>query len=68
MNISGSYLTINLKNLEHNLKVIKSKLNANCKIIPVVKANGYGSDSIIIAKNFMNWELKESLLLHLMKH
>ena len=50
MNISGSYLTINLKNLEHNLKVIKSKLNAKCKIIPVVKANGYGSDSIIIAK------------------
>ena len=53
MNISGSYLTINLKNLEHNLKVIKSKLNAKCKIIPVVKANGYGSDSIIIAKKLV---------------
>ena len=53
MNISGSYLTINLKNLEHNLKVIKSKLKAKCKIIPVVKANGYGSDSIIIAKKLV---------------
>ena len=53
MNISGSYLTINLKNLEHNLKVIKSKLDARCKIIPVVKANGYGSDSIIIAKKLV---------------
>ena len=41
-------LEIDLKALEHNFNVISSKIKT--KIMAVVKANGYGSNSIEIAK------------------
>ena len=43
-------LNIFLKNLDHNYFTIKSKLKISTKLIGVVKANAYGSDSFIIAK------------------
>jgi len=43
-------LEINLSALAHNYRYIRSKLNPNTKLLGVVKANGYGSESIAIAK------------------
>ncbi len=45
-----STLEIDLSALRHNYQFIKSKLHASTKMMGVVKANGYGSDGIIIAK------------------
>lgn len=43
-------LEIDLNALEHNFNVISSKLKPTTKFMAVVKANGYGSDSLEIAK------------------
>ena len=43
-------LEIDLNALKHNLEFIRSKIKQNTKILAVVKAFGYGSDSIQIAK------------------
>ncbi|GAA0872693.1 hypothetical protein GCM10009117_18400 [Gangjinia marincola] len=43
-------LTIDLRALEHNFHYLKSKLKSNGKIMAVVKAFGYGSDALEIAK------------------
>ncbi|TWO31584.1 alanine racemase [Seonamhaeicola sediminis] len=43
-------LEIDLKALKHNFKHLKSKLNNSTKFLAVVKAFGYGSDAIEIAK------------------
>ena len=47
-------LEIDLKALEHNFNVISSKLKAKTKFMAVVKANGYGSDSVEIAKKLVS--------------
>ena len=43
-------LNIFLKNLDHNYYTIKNKLKNSTKLIGVVKANAYGSNSFSIAK------------------
>ena len=43
-------LEIDLNALEHNFNVISSKLNPSTKFMAIVKAGGYGSDSMEIAK------------------
>jgi len=43
-------LEIDLNALAHNYKYISSKVNPNTKILAVVKANGYGSDDVIVAR------------------
>ena len=43
-------LEINLNALEHNFNVISSKLKPSTKFMAIVKAGGYGSDSVEIAK------------------
>jgi alanine racemase len=43
-------LEIDLNALAHNYQYISSKVNPNTKILAVVKANGYGSDGVIIAR------------------
>ena len=48
--VTETTLEIDLSALRHNYHFIKSKLNAGTKMLAVVKANGYGSDSIIVAK------------------
>ena len=47
-------LEIDLKALTHNFNVISSKLKPKTKFMAVVKANGYGSDSIKIAKKLVS--------------
>lgn len=43
-------LEIDLQALEHNYNFIKSKINPQTRLLAVVKAYAYGSDSVIIAK------------------
>ena len=43
-------LEIDLQALEHNLKVMKSRLNPNTLFMAVIKAFAYGSDMLRIAK------------------
>lgn len=38
-----AWLEINLKNLQYNIKQIQNKVGPNVKIMPVIKANGYGT-------------------------
>lgn len=44
-------LEIDLKALEHNYYYLKSKLKPTTKFLAVVKAFGYGSDTVIVAKH-----------------
>jgi alanine racemase len=50
MNNHVTVLEIDGNALEHNLNYFKQKLNPETKILAVVKAFGYGSDSIKVAK------------------
>lgn len=36
-------MEVNLKNLEHNIEQIKNYVGPNVKLMPVIKANGYGT-------------------------
>ena len=47
---NNTYLKINLKNLVSNFLFLKSKISDTTKFLGVVKAFGYGADSIQIAK------------------
>lgn len=47
---SHAVLEIHLSSLAHNYHFIKSKLHAETKLLGVVKANGYGSESVAIAR------------------
>ncbi|WP_430411063.1 alanine racemase [Kordia sp.] len=50
LHIQESVLEINFKALAHNYKFIKSITKTGTKILAVVKAFGYGSDAIEVAK------------------
>lgn len=50
MNNTVTRLEINTKALAHNLNYFKHKLQANTKILAVVKAFGYGSDGVLVAQ------------------
>ncbi|MCB7481947.1 alanine racemase [Christiangramia sediminis] len=43
-------LEINLGNLAHNYRYLRSKIDKEVKFLSVVKAHAYGSDSVAIAK------------------
>ena len=43
-------LEIDLDALGHNFRYIKSRLSDSTKLLGVVKANGYGSDAVVVAK------------------
>ena len=47
---NNTYLEINLKNLASNLDFLRSKIKSTTKLLAVIKANGYGSDSIEVSK------------------
>ena len=49
MNNHVTVLEIDGNALEHNLNYFKQKLNPTTKILAVVKAFGYGSDSVQVA-------------------
>lgn len=55
--IQESVLEINFKALKHNFEFIKSRTKTGTKILAVVKAFGYGSDAIEVAK-FLQDELQ----------
>ncbi|UOB19278.1 alanine racemase [Abyssalbus ytuae] len=48
--VTETVLEINLKNLKQNLEFLKSKIKPETKFLAVVKAFGYGSDSVEISK------------------
>lgn len=48
--VSETTLIIDLNSISHNLDVVRSNLNSNCKIIGVVKADAYGFGAIEIGK------------------
>ena len=54
---------IDLTALQHNFEYLKSRINSKTKIMAVVKAFGYGSDPIIIAKHL---EKLKSIILRLL--
>ena len=47
-------LTIDLNSVDFNLDYFNSKLQSNTKIMAVVKAFGYGSDAVNIAKHIQS--------------
>ena len=54
MNNHVTGLEINTKAIEHNLAYFKQKLKAEPKILAVVKAFGYGSEAVEIAKTLQD--------------
>jgi len=52
--LSETVLEIDLSALEHNYHFLRSKLNSSTKFMGVVKASGYGSDPLIIAKKLVS--------------
>ncbi len=49
--VEETILEINLANLTHNYTYLRSKLSPEVKFMAVVKASGYGSDAVVIAKH-----------------
>ncbi|GAA0713516.1 hypothetical protein GCM10009430_05380 [Aquimarina litoralis] len=49
--VKETVLEINLVHLTHNYNYLKSKLQPEVKLLAVVKAAGYGSDAVIIARH-----------------
>lgn len=49
--VKETILEINLSHLTHNYNYLKSKIPAHTKLLAVVKARSYGSESTIIAKH-----------------
>lgn len=52
--MSGAVLNINLANLTHNYEFLRTKIATNVKLLAVVKAVAYGSDSVAIAKHLQH--------------
>lgn len=50
MNNNPTVLEIDISAIKHNLRYFKSKINESTKLLVVIKAFGYGSDAIAIAK------------------
>lgn len=53
-NIQETVLEIDLKSLEHNYTYLRNKLQPTTKLLGVVKAFAYGSESVIISKKLEN--------------
>ncbi|MEY8020499.1 alanine racemase [Muriicola sp. SD30] len=50
-------LEINLGALEHNYRFLRSKIDPSTKFMGVVKASGYGSDPLVIARKLVALEV-----------
>ena len=50
MNNNPTVLEIKLSSIEHNLNFFRSKIQNSTKVLAVVKASGYGSDAISVAR------------------
>jgi len=53
--MNKTHLVINKKALKANYELIWSKLNDDCRVIGVVKANAYGTDAISVAQQLINF-------------
>lgn len=51
MNNNPTVLEINVSSLLYNLNFFRSKIDTTTKILAVVKASGYGSDGVLVAKH-----------------
>ncbi len=47
-----TWAEINLNAVEHNYRVIREKIDDGCKLMCVIKADGYGHGSIVLAKEY----------------
>ena len=47
-------LTLHLSHLDHNYNCIREKINSNTLLVGVVKAEGYGSSSVLFAKRLVD--------------
>ncbi|MGN0519028.1 MAG: alanine racemase [Acutalibacteraceae bacterium] len=47
-----TWAEINLNAIEHNYRVIREKIDSECKLMCVIKADGYGHGSIVLAKEY----------------
>ena len=54
MNHNPTVLEIHSKALIHNLNYFRSKLHEGASVMAVVKASGYGSDAVMIAKTMVD--------------
>jgi len=50
MNNNPTVLAINLSAIEHNMNFFRSRLDDKTKLLAVVKASGYGTDAVTVAK------------------
>ena len=62
MNVKRVCAEINLANIESNLNLIHNKVPGCCKIMLVVKSDGYGHGAVKIACKF---EDREDALIHM---
>ena len=53
MNNNPTVLEIDLSSIEHNLNFFRSRLDDKTKILAVVKASGYGTDALAVAKTLV---------------
>lgn len=44
---------VNINNLEHNIREVRKSIESNCKIMAVIKANGYGHGAVEVSKVFV---------------
>ncbi len=49
-----AWAEINLDHLAHNFEEVKRRVKPNCKIMAVVKSDGYGHGAIHVAKTLLN--------------
>ncbi len=47
---NGAWIEINLSNLRHNVKTLKSAMPQGCDLMAVVKANAYGHGALQISE------------------
>ena len=45
-----AWIELDLDNLHHNVKVLRSMLPKDCELMPVLKANAYGHGAVLIAR------------------
>ncbi|MBN1385243.1 MAG: alanine racemase [Elusimicrobia bacterium] len=53
-----TYAEINLKNIKHNLEILKKFAGKNVNILAVVKADAYGHGAVAVAKTLENTSVK----------
>ncbi|MDD4047951.1 MAG: serine racemase VanT catalytic subunit [Clostridia bacterium] len=48
--VDRSWIEVNLDNLKHNAIILQAAMPANCELMAVVKAEGYGHGAVAVAK------------------